>query len=641
MTENIFPENKTEELQEQPVAVDSQLPNEESHVEENFKEEIAQTVPQVEQPVEETVSAVAEEAVSGEEEEFNVEPGVTETGEQFPQGEPPHFPPYGAPPHPPQGHPQGYPQGRPPHPPQGYPQGRPPHPPQGHPHRTPPPPYGYPQNGQAQQPYGNQGYQYPPVGYGYEYQGQYQGQYQQPPQMPYQPQQPQQPNQFNNQYYYDECVPNPYQNQGVYPAPPKKGLSTGAKVFIAILSAVTLITLTIFVVLAISSVSVTPTQSNAQGYEDFLEEYAEEYGGSLDDYFSDYGDGDSDSDSYSDSDIYSESSGDIVQPDIEVTPYEEGITINDKPDTEEMTAQEVYEKVIESVVSVDVIIPYGDYYTYESSGTGFFLTEDGYILTNSHVIGDTKLSGVTVITNDGAELPAVIVAFDKTTDIAILKVDGTGYTPAELGDSDDLEIGEWVMAIGSPGGDSFSGSLTRGVVSGLDREVGTYSENGMTYIQTDSAVNPGNSGGPLVNMYGQVVGITSSKIVADYYEGMGFAIPISSAEEIINQLLSQGYVEGRTRLGITASAYSSGNYEGIEIISFDEDVSSFDGTTAEIGDVITAVEGEGFTSVSELSNLLLLYSPGDQVTVTVYRPSTGQEFDVVITLLADNGETQD
>ena len=206
-----------------------------------------------------------------------------------------------------------------------------------------------------------------------------------------------------------------------------------------------------------------------------------------------------------------------------------------------------------------------------------------------------------------------------------------------------------MLAIGNPGGERFASSLTRGIVSGLDRAVERYSEDGMTFIQTDAAINPGNSGGPLVNMYGQVVGINSSKIITDGYEGMGFAIPVSKAKDIIDQLLSGGYVEGRVRLGI--SGYDLGDEatfyglpKGFMIASIDED-SSFAGTEAQVEDIIIAIDGETVEELQDISNLLLRYSPGDQVTVTLYRRSAydfsdGEEIQVTITLLEDKGETQ-
>ena len=260
----------------------------------------------------------------------------------------------------------------------------------------------------------------------------------------------------------------------------------------------------------------------------------------------------------------------------------------------------------------------------DSSGTGIIATSDGYIITNAHVVLNTKSVLVTVTTYDGQQYDAVVVGMDRTTDLAIIKTNDYGFTPAQFGDSDQLSIGEWVVAIGNPGGERFASSLTRGIISGLDRAVERYSEDGMTFIQTDAAINPGNSGGPLVNMYGQVVGINSSKIITDGYEGMGFAIPVSKAKDIIDQLLSGGYVEGRVRLGITGSDISAtqaafyGVPRGFMIVSIDED-SAFAGTEAQPEDIITAIDGETVEELQDISNLLLRYSPGDEITVTLYR----------------------
>ena len=258
---------------------------------------------------------------------------------------------------------------------------------------------------------------------------------------------------------------------------------------------------------------------------------------------------------------------------------------------------------------------------------------------------------MTVTTFDGLEYEAVVVGVDRTTDLAVLKTNDHDFVPAEFGDAGELSVGEWVLAIGNPGGARFSSSLTRGIISGLDREVGKYSEEGMTYIQTDAAINPGNSGGPLVNMYGQVVGINSSKIVTEGYEGMGFAIPVSRAQPIINNLLSDGYIKGRTRLGIMCREVGSAMSEmynvprGLQITEFNEECTLI-GTDAEPGDIIIAIEGETVESLRDVSNLLLRYSPGDQVTLTLYRPAQtfgqkGRELEVEITLLEDKGETQD
>lgn len=327
------------------------------------------------------------------------------------------------------------------------------------------------------------------------------------------------------------------------------------------------------------------------------------------------------------------------QPKIDIPDVSEGIVINGRPSTPELSAEDVYSKVIPSTVTVDVDVYYTNGEQEDSTGTGIFISEDGFCITNSHVVANSKSVSVKVITSDGTEYPAVVVGLDKTTDLAVLKVDGKGFTPAEFGSSDELNIGEWVIAIGNPGGTEFTGSLTRGVISGLDRKVGSYSANGMTYLQTDAAINPGNSGGPLVNMHGQVIGINSSKIVADYYEGMGFAIPSSKAKDIIDQLLEKGYVQGRVRLGITGQNVLYGTPQGVTIIAIDE-YSSFAGTEAKVGDVITAVNDVSITGLTDLANEFLKYAPGDTVKVSLYRSSTGETLTIDVVLLEDKGETQ-
>ncbi|MEG1426642.1 MAG: trypsin-like peptidase domain-containing protein [Oscillospiraceae bacterium] len=336
-------------------------------------------------------------------------------------------------------------------------------------------------------------------------------------------------------------------------------------------------------------------------------------------------------------------------PDIQIPPNAAGLTIHERPTGEELAPQEVYQKTLQSTVTITASVALEDGTNKTGVGSGIIITEDGFVLTNSHVVGNTKSSGITVITSDGTEYPAVVVGFDKATDLAVLKTDGKNLIPAEVGNSDELGIGEWVMAIGNPGGSSFSGSITRGVVSGLNRTVGFEGENSMKYIQTDAAINPGNSGGPLVNMYGQVVGINTSKIVADYYEGMGFAIPVTKAKTIIDELLVSGFVKDRVRLGITGRnilpeenmAYNCPT--GILIIEL-SDPSSFSETEAKPGDIITEVDGEAIQDLNMLSGKFLNYKPGDTAKVKLYRMNenggAGSEFTVTIELLEDKGETQ-
>ena len=407
--------------------------------------------------------------------------------------------------------------------------------------------------------------------------------------------------------------------------PPRKKMSRGLKVFLWITSALVAGTVIGFSAFVISWAVAGP------GWGQSLVETLPE----------------SPAESQSPTQEEEESAPQVEQPDVDVTPNTEGILIQKKPQGDPMDAQEVYDKVVKSTVAITASY---DGESTDSSGTGIIATSDGYIITNSHVVLNTKNVLVTVTTYDGQQYDAVVVGTDRTTDLAVIKTNDHNFTPAEFGDAEELSIGEWVLAIGNPGGERFASSLTRGIISGLDRAVQNYSEEGMTFIQTDAAINPGNSGGPLVNMYGQVVGINSSKIITEGYEGMGFAIPVSKAKDILDQLLSGGYVEGRVRLGITGydvtSAQSSfyGLPRGFMIASIDED-SAFAGTDAQVDDIIVALDGEPVQELSDISNLLLRYSPGDQVTVTLYRiPANGmgegEEIEVTITLLEDKGETQ-
>ena len=444
-----------------------------------------------------------------------------------------------------------------------------------------------------------------------------------PPQAPYAP-----PPAPGGYYPYPQGWYQPQPGQPWYgqpagqPAkPPRKKMSRGLKVFLWIASA-----LTVGVVLGFAGFVVSWAVAGPQQGGSLVETLPEE----------------SQPDSSQEGQDAAETP-EIELPDVDVTPNEEGITIHEKPEGEALDAQEVYNQVVKSTVAITASRT-GE--TTDSSGTGIIATSDGYIITNAHVVLNTKSVLVTVTTYDGQQYDAVVVGMDRTTDLAIIKTNDYGFTPAQFGDSDQLSIGEWVVAIGNPGGERFASSLTRGIISGLDRAVERYSEDGMTFIQTDAAINPGNSGGPLVNMYGQVVGINSSKIITDGYEGMGFAIPVSKAKDIIDQLLSGGYVEGRVRLGITGTDVSEMQSmvehipQGFQIVSIDED-SAFAGTGAQVGDVITGLDGEEVEDLAEISNLLLRYQPGDQVTITLYRPEEDATLEVEITLLADKGETQE
>ncbi|MGN0563765.1 MAG: S1C family serine protease [Candidatus Heritagella sp.] len=325
----------------------------------------------------------------------------------------------------------------------------------------------------------------------------------------------------------------------------------------------------------------------------------------------------------------------------EISYSNSGITLQSHEGKPLLTKTEVFQKVTSSVVGIAARYTTSGGLSTISEGSGIIATEDGYIITNAHVVGETRKAEVVVYLMDGTTYGAVVVGYDRMTDLAVLKIDAHGLTAAEFGDSGELEVGEDVLAVGSPGGLVFQNTLTDGIVSALNRVVEGRSG---TYIQTNTAINPGNSGGPLLNLYGQVIGINSSKIMATGYEGLGFAIPTQSAQQIVSDLISCGYVRGRPRLGITgydtAASRDGSVPAGFTIDSIGED-SDFTRAGARRGDIITAVNGEEVSGLTELQSAVFQYAPGDTVTMTLYRPDEGRYLDIEVKLLADAGETQD
>lgn len=274
-------------------------------------------------------------------------------------------------------------------------------------------------------------------------------------------------------------------------------------------------------------------------------------------------------------------------------------------------------------------------------GSGIIASADGYIITNHHVVeGATSLK---VIDYNGKTYEAKLIGSDSVTDLAVIKIEAEGLQAAEFGSSADLQIGDTVVAAGNPGGMEFSFSTTVGYVSALNRSV-TNSTTGYTMdcIQTDAAVNPGNSGGALVNVYGQVVGIVSSKIVSEAYEGLSFAIPIDSAQSVISDLKAYGYVKDRAVLGITGGYIDNitARFYGISSGWYVESVSNESVSDAGLqqGDVITEIDGTAVTSSSVLSAAIAAKKPGDTVTLTVSRALTGKTFTADVTLMESTGQ---
>ena len=291
--------------------------------------------------------------------------------------------------------------------------------------------------------------------------------------------------------------------------------------------------------------------------------------------------------------------------------------------------QEIYERNIPSVVSVICQTRSGS-----SSGTGVVLSADGYIVTNAHVVENAV--AISVLLTDGRQMYAQLVGADAVSDLAVLRIEAADLIPAEFGDSSVLRVGDSVAAIGDPLGVNLRGTLTDGIVSAINRDVSVGGRT-MTLIQTNAAINSGNSGGPLINCYGQVIGINTLKIgdtaSAAGVEGIGFAIPSSTVGQIVNELMAQGYVSGRPSLGLSGTALS-GFYQSYFRLSsgyYIEEVAS--GSPAQAagiqpGDVLVQVEGVNVSTGEDVAAALYGYSVGDTVTIVISRSSRYYQVDL-------------
>lgn len=309
--------------------------------------------------------------------------------------------------------------------------------------------------------------------------------------------------------------------------------------------------------------------------------------------------------------------------------------LNDKPAENvdfvspdgKLTTEQIYTKVSPSVVGIVSYKQSGNLFSAKmAEGSGIIMRADGYIITNAHVIDGAD--GLKVVLSNGEEYAGSIVGKDLDTDLAVVKIDARDLTFAEFGNSQQVNIGEKVVAIGNPSGLQLAGSTTQGIISAKDRPVTT--DNGLTVhcLQTDAAINPGNSGGALVNEYGQVIGITSSKIASVEYEGIGFAIPISDAQPIINSIIDYGYVKGRVKIGVTLEpideilASMNNVPTGLYVRSVEPGSGAATGGLVP-GDIITHINSERVKSNSEIKQALNKFKPGDKITLTVFRRTSG------------------
>ena len=273
---------------------------------------------------------------------------------------------------------------------------------------------------------------------------------------------------------------------------------------------------------------------------------------------------------------------------------------------------------------------FGDYVT-SGAGSGVIISKDGYIVTNNHVIADAEEISVTL--KSGKEYKAKLVGTDDKTDIAVLKIEAQDLTPATFGDSSAVAVGEQIVVIGNPLG-SLGGSVTTGIISAKDREIEVENMS-MTLLQIDAAVNPGNSGGALFNLKGELVGVVNAKYSSEEIEGLGFAIPVNTAKSTVEDIIEYGYVKGRAQLGITAveisdlqTAFSAGVTElGVYVYSVN-DGSGADKAGLKAGDRIVKIDNKEISSYATLSKVLDGHSVGDTVSVTYSRNGEQKTVDV-------------
>ena len=298
-----------------------------------------------------------------------------------------------------------------------------------------------------------------------------------------------------------------------------------------------------------------------------------------------------------------------------------------------MTASQVYKANVNSTVGITTEITtnwWGYQSTSAAAGSGFILTEDGYILTNEHVIEDAN--SITVAMYDGTTYPATVVGYDANNDIAVLKIDATGLTPVTLGNSDAIEVGDEVVAIGNPLGE-LTFSMSEGIVSSVNRAINV-DGTPFNMIQVSAAINPGNSGGALFNMYGEVIGITNAKYSSSSYssaasiDNIGFAIPINSVRGIVSSIIEKGYVStpyiGVTVGNVSQESQDYGLPKGAAIRSVEKG-SPAEQAGLQANDIVTAVNGETISSYEELGKIISASEVGDALELTVYRLSEDRE----------------
>lgn len=313
------------------------------------------------------------------------------------------------------------------------------------------------------------------------------------------------------------------------------------------------------------------------------------------------------------------------------------LTLADTADRETLGLQALYKTCADSIVGIKAM---NDGQAAYAWGSGVIMTEDGYIITNQHIVSERD--SATVILTDGREFEALLIGEDVQTDLAVLKIEAENLPAAEFGDSDALCVGDEVAAIGNPLGETFSGTMTNGIVSAINRHMDSNGRR-QSLLQTSAAINEGSSGGALINMYGQVIGITNMKMVSYYspvaVEGIGFAIPSTTVKSVVEQLIAHGKVTGRPGIGITVGAVDAqtaaryGIPEGLLITAVVKDCDA-DVKGILVGDVVTHINGQAVYSTDDVFAIRDKLSPGDTIKITIYRD--GKTFDVPVVLYDQN-----
>ncbi len=322
--------------------------------------------------------------------------------------------------------------------------------------------------------------------------------------------------------------------------------------------------------------------------------------------------------------------------DVSICLQESPLGMENIPQEQGLSLQQIYEINIPSVVSISSRTQGSS-----SSGTGVILSAKGYIVTNAHVVEDAV--SVTVQLTDDRSFQASLVGADEISDLAVLYIDADNLTPAQFGDSSTLRVGDTVTAIGDPLGVEFRGSFTDGIISAINRDVAIDGRT-MSLIQTNAALNSGNSGGPLINCHGQVIGINTMKIGVftnnSGVEGLGFAIPSVLVKDVVDQIINQGYVSGRPTLGIVGETLSNFDqiYYRLPAGLYITDVAP--DSYAEYynivpGDILMALDDTRITDMDSLNSVLYTHQVGDVVTAVIYR--AGQQYKVDLTLTENKG----